>query len=309
MRFVSKPTPASVRYEGPLDAAGLPHGPQGRFVDNLGYGEILTGRWEGGLPVAPYQSREQRAYGATFRATRLLWTSCSAGPLDRPVFDTNFREGDALFGLADVECCVSGTFYEGFPEISSLRQHPTLGAAFDGMLEPLEHLKSGEREPVQPLQVLVFVSGFNNCVYDSLKTLGQLCSLSNFPVNVLPVVFSWPCGSLPSFFNTKRIAESPQLQEAFISFVTTLRAKLGSVTIDVLAHSQGCRAMMNALSQPRCKDLGIRHIILANPEAELMSFEQIGKQIRANSSSVTLYTNPGDRALWFSQLEGVGLWL
>ena len=283
-----------------MDAAGLPHG-LGRFYDNLGHGEILTGRWESGLPVAPYQSREQRAHGATFRATRVLWTSCSAGPLDRPSFSTSFRDGDALFGTADVECCCSGTFYEGFPEILSLCEYPHLEAAFEGMIKPLHHLDQ-EQVPMQPLQVLLFVSGFNNCVFTSLRTLAQLCSFSSFPVHILPVVFSWPCGSLPSYFNTKRIAEGTELQQAFFSFMKTLRARVGSAVIDVIAHSQGCRAMLKILSNPECQELGIRHTILANPEADLQAFVEVGVQVRANVKSVTVYTNPQDRALWFSQL-------
>ena len=230
-----------------------------------------------------------------------MWTSCSAGPLDRPVFNSRFREGDALFGTADVECCCSGTFYEGFPEISSIQEHPTMEGALEGMLEPRLHLEQREQEPVQPLQVLLFVSGFNNCVHTSLKTLAQLCSFSSFPVHILPVVFAWPCGSLPSYFNTKNIAEGACLQQAFVSFMTALRTQAGNAKIDVIAHSQGCRAMLSILSQPECKELGLRHIVLANPEADLRSFMRLGKQLRANVSSVTLYTNPKDRALWFSQ--------
>ena len=284
-----------------MDAAGRPHG-LGRFIDNLGYGEILTGRWKSGLPVAPYQSREQRPYGATFRATRVLWTSCSSGPLDRPVFHSSFRDGTALFGTADVECCCSGTFYEGFPEISSLCEHPNLEAACERMLEPLRHLEQEQQVPMQSLQVLLFVSGFNNCAYTSLKTLAQLCSFSSFPVHILPVVFSWPCGSLLSYFNTKRIAEGTELQQAFLSFMERLRACVGSAVIDVIAHSQGCRVMLKTLVEPKCKELGIRHVILANPEADLEAFVEVGAQIRANVRSLTLYTNPKDRALWFSQI-------
>ena len=86
-------------YEGQLDGDGTPSG-AGKWMDTVHGGEILTGHWRAGRPVAPYQSQEQRPNGGAFSANSLAFLNL--GSLHRVGFSTEFR--GPQFGRAGVEC-------------------------------------------------------------------------------------------------------------------------------------------------------------------------------------------------------------
>ncbi|CAJ1334384.1 unnamed protein product, partial [Effrenium voratum] len=54
-----------------------------------------------------------------------------------------------------------------------------------------------------PVAALIFVHGFNCPVDWACMRLGQLLTLGKFSSKILPLVFSWPTGTLSSFFHVR----------------------------------------------------------------------------------------------------------
>jgi hypothetical protein len=101
------------KYDGDTNEKGQPHG-IGRWFDDAYEGEILTGAWENGTPVAPFSSRIYGT-GDAFRAVLVPFIKAS----DDRFESTKFWPTNALpveCGVASVECSVSGAFYNELPE-------------------------------------------------------------------------------------------------------------------------------------------------------------------------------------------------
>lgn len=97
-------------YEGPLKD-GKPEG-WGVWIDTSFQGELLHGYWAKGIPIGPFESKEND--------TRNILVNL------RIIFATNrggwwWLERTALqMGVASVETCVSGHFYSGYPVVKML---------------------------------------------------------------------------------------------------------------------------------------------------------------------------------------------
>lgn len=100
------------KYEGETNDKGEPHG-LGRWYDDAFDGEVLTGTWKDGLPVAPFYSRHY-GKGDTFSAVRIAYVMASDDEFEATKFwPTN--ETPPRCGVASVECSVSGAFYNELP--------------------------------------------------------------------------------------------------------------------------------------------------------------------------------------------------
>ncbi|KAF8817865.1 hypothetical protein IE077_003327, partial [Cardiosporidium cionae] len=91
-------------YVGEIDQAGHPHG-FGHWKADTFHGETLVGYWDHGIPVAPFKSREVGT-GSGFMSIRIGWAKVTT------------HSSDMEFGIADVECCVSGAFFRRFPRVT-----------------------------------------------------------------------------------------------------------------------------------------------------------------------------------------------
>lgn len=100
------------KYDGEKNEKGEPHG-LGRWYDEAFDGEVLTGTWKNGVPVAPFYSRHY-GNGDTFSAVRIAYVMAS----DDDFVTTKFwptNENQPTCGIASVECSVSGAFYNELP--------------------------------------------------------------------------------------------------------------------------------------------------------------------------------------------------
>lgn len=100
------------KYDGETNEDGLPHG-FGRWLDDSFSGEVLTGTWINGIPVAPFASR-QFGTGDAFKAVRIGYVMAS----DDEFTATNFwptNEKEPRIGMCSVECSISGSFYNELP--------------------------------------------------------------------------------------------------------------------------------------------------------------------------------------------------
>ena len=93
------------------------------------------------------------------------------------------------------------------------------------------------------------------------------------------------------------------MRQEFNSLVNHLWASGHVESIDIVAHSQGCRFLTHSFAQPEMQSLGVRHLVFISPEADLEDFENNGESILHNIRGfVTLYAHPRDTALFWAQL-------
>ena len=110
------------KYEGAFgssdsDGVGVPHG-AGKWLDDEYDGEILSGQWRDGAPVAPFLSRRYGT-GDTFSAVRVAYFMAADDAFDK----NGLRPSNNLpprIGVAGVECSVYGNFYSHLPEATQL---------------------------------------------------------------------------------------------------------------------------------------------------------------------------------------------
>lgn len=106
------------RYVGEVNDDGLPHG-RGVWSDDSYNGEVLTGTWENGKPVAPFNSRQYGGKGNTFAGVQLAFFLASDDTFEaNKLVPTN--EEPPRCGVVGVECSIAGDFYSNLPEASLL---------------------------------------------------------------------------------------------------------------------------------------------------------------------------------------------
>eukprot|EP01132_Coremiostelium_polycephalum_P007473 gene7473-9181_t len=103
--------PSTCVYEGPL-LGGRPHG-IGTWMDTSYQGELLSGYWEDGIPLGPFESMENDTRSLLVNL-RIIYGTNGGGKswLDRIPLNT---------GVASIECCVSGNFFKGYPKVSMIK--------------------------------------------------------------------------------------------------------------------------------------------------------------------------------------------
>ena len=109
----------SCKYEGDTcPDTGMPHG-LGRWLDDAWEGEMITGYWKQGQPVAPFSSW---SYGTddAVAGVRVAYFIATDDPFERNHFHASNAESLPTCGVASVECSVSGAFYNHLPEATLL---------------------------------------------------------------------------------------------------------------------------------------------------------------------------------------------
>lgn len=105
------------QYKGQFNDAGRPDG-YGQWLDDSYTGEILSGQWKDGVPVAPFVSRLYGT-GDAFRAMAISYFMATDDGFDSSRFiPTNTCP--PRIGVATVECSIQGAFYKNLPHASDL---------------------------------------------------------------------------------------------------------------------------------------------------------------------------------------------
>lgn len=235
VRFYSKER-SEVKYCGGLNALGRPHG-YGMWTDTSYHGERLTGQWEDGVPVGPFRSFE---HGSGYSFANIRVGFChnrgEVGPTDIFFFPKHSESG-LHWGVASVECSVSGGFFTFLPTVTHLTKSfdpespqsaaeclPVLRTPTDGVVfthdggkpkhSAPEHKKTRRHflfredsapvleaeEPETEKEALVLLHGYNCSLNYSMNRLAQLLSLGDFPSYIHPFVFSWPSGGVLAYW-------------------------------------------------------------------------------------------------------------
>ncbi|KAL4101933.1 hypothetical protein PRIC1_005681 [Phytophthora ramorum] len=106
-----------IKYCGGLNAHGQPHG-YGMWTDTAYHGERLTGQWEDGVPIGPFRSFE---HGSGYSFVNIRIGFChnrgEKGPTEIHFFPKHAENG-LNWGVASVECSVSGGFFKYLPTVT-----------------------------------------------------------------------------------------------------------------------------------------------------------------------------------------------
>jgi Alpha/beta hydrolase of unknown function (DUF900) len=102
----------SCKYQGETNRDGLPHG-VGEWFDDAYDGEILSGHWRNGVPIAPFMARHY-GRGDAFSAVRIAYIMASDDEFHTNKFWPTNKKSPRC-GIGGVECSVSGSFYNELP--------------------------------------------------------------------------------------------------------------------------------------------------------------------------------------------------
>ncbi|KAE9037740.1 hypothetical protein PR003_g6218 [Phytophthora rubi] len=277
-----------VKYCGGLNAQGQPHG-FGMWTDTAYHGERLTGQWEDGVPVGPFRSFE---YGSGYSFVNIRIGFChnrgEKGPTEIFFFPKHSDNG-LNWGVASVECSVSGGFFKYLPTVTHLTpsyvdespqsaaeclpalRTPTDGVVFNHKEEEeavhrqprRERLKRRnlyreESAPVLDLpsigvddgkEALVLLHGYNCSLDYGMNRLAQLLALGDFPSYIHPYVFSWPSGGVLAYFQAKGVGS--ESERTADDFILFLKSLIdaGYTKLNIIAHSMGARVFFSILNK------------------------------------------------------------
>lgn len=149
-------------------------------------------------------------------------------------------------------------------------------------------------------RVLIFVHGFNTTFADAARRTAQLDYDLGF--DGAPILYSWPSqGSVDSYPADE---ESIQWTAAHLQgFLEKVARETGAASIQLVAHSMGNRALVNALGGLQTDVVSpsqLKEVILAAPDIDTGVFSQLAGALRSRAERVTIYASSRDRALMVS---------
>jgi esterase/lipase superfamily enzyme len=147
---------------------------------------------------------------------------------------------------------------------------------------------------------LVFIHGYNVSFEDAARRTAQMAYDLGF--DGAPILYSWPSKGRAQDYPADE--ESIQWTTDHLrTFLEDVARKSGTRRIQIIAHSMGNRALLNALTElSRTHSTArFREIVLAAPDIDAGVFRQISSAVASEAERVTLYASSTDRALTASQ--------
>jgi esterase/lipase superfamily enzyme len=146
---------------------------------------------------------------------------------------------------------------------------------------------------------LIFVHGYNVDFDEALRRTAQLAFDLVFPG--VPILYSWPSnGSLFGYSSDEEDARFtvPHLKY----FLQGVHDRTGAENIYVIAHSMGCRAIVEALATMASDTPLVHQLILAAPDIDAEVFKRdLAPAMCRLTTHCTLYASSQDRALAMSR--------
>ncbi|ELP84824.1 hypothetical protein EIN_283700 [Entamoeba invadens IP1] len=258
------------------------------WIDTSDQGEFVTGWFEGGEPVGPFESIESGTRNV-LHSLRIIFATNAVGKY------TNHRQ-PLHYGVAGVECNVSGNFYLGYPRCRFINgpnlctcegpchclsnqfqyyKHSDDNKPIETItlsVDPLNNLSitgfQGDVDDIQlnwenntiavderwkPItedsrEALIYIHGLNHTLVDALKRLGQLLALGHFPKHIIPFVFSWPSCSNPFLYCCAANVSSDNAVHRDLRRFMYSLKNTKIKKIHFLAHSLGTRFFMQSFS-------------------------------------------------------------
>ena len=150
-------------------------------------------------------------------------------------------------------------------------------------------------------EAFVFVHGYNVSFDDAARRTGQIA----FDLGFIgaPIFYSWPSNDKVADYmkdETNITWSAPHFQR----FLTLLSQNSGAERIHIIAHSMGNRAVcdaLKALSYDPSNRVKFNHLVLAAPDIDAETFQELATLLRRLAARITLYESSKDKALFASK--------
>ncbi|EDR26371.1 hypothetical protein, conserved [Entamoeba dispar SAW760] len=159
---------------------------------------------------------------------------------------------------------------------------------------------------------LIYIHSGGMSLTDSLKKMGQLLALGNFPGHVVPICFNWPVGKHSLYGNkkAKMMANNIFLQNDFVWLLQSLyQAKFKRVHI--LCHGVGGYFFLQAFETIQCLfsiynspndiTMSLVNLVLMNCDCSLEEFKNKYQDIKNIVQRTTIYSDRRDKVLKISE--------
>ncbi len=154
---------------------------------------------------------------------------------------------------------------------------------------------------------LVFVHGYQTKFDNAVFRTAQIAYDLKF--DGAPFLYSWPSGGTLQGYTYDR--ESAAQAEPFLrEFLTLVRDETGAKKMSIIAHSMGNQPLLRVLQDlKRSMPEGVlvSQLILAAPDVDRHSFENIVGSIQGIAEGITLYAASNDAALNISRRVNGGV--
>jgi esterase/lipase superfamily enzyme len=147
----------------------------------------------------------------------------------------------------------------------------------------------------------VFMHGYNVSFEDAARRTGQIAYDLDFVG--APIFYSWPSNGKTADYvkdETNMTWSTPHFQ----SFLALLAQKSGAQRIHIIAHSMGNRGVcdaLKALSYDPTSQLKFNHLVLAAPDIDADTFQELAATLQRLAGRITLYESSQDKAIQASK--------
>lgn len=154
---------------------------------------------------------------------------------------------------------------------------------------------------------LVFVHGYKTTFENALYRTAQISYDLKF--DGAPFLYSWPSGGTLQGYTYDR-ESAAQAEPYFREFLEMVVNDTGARKVSIVAHSMGNQLLLRVLQDLRRslpEGVKISQLILAAPDVDRHSFENIITSIRGIAEGITLYSASNDKALLMSRRVNGGI--
>jgi len=154
---------------------------------------------------------------------------------------------------------------------------------------------------------LVFVHGYKTTFENALYRTAQISYDLKF--DGAPFLYSWPSGGTLHGYTYDR-ESAAQAEPYFREFLEMVVNDTGARKVSIVAHSMGNQLLLRVLQDLRRslpEGVKISQLILAAPDVDRHSFENIITSIRGIAEGITLYSASNDKALLMSRRVNGGI--
>lgn len=167
-----------------------------------------------------------------------------------------------------------------------------------------DRLKASERYEDH---ALIFVHGYKTTFENALYRTAQISYDLKF--DGAPFLYSWPSGGTLQGYTYDR-ESAGQAEPYFREFLETVVSDTGARKVSIVAHSMGNQLLLRVLQDLKRslpEGVLVSQLILAAPDVDRHSFENIIRSIQGIAEGITLYSASNDQALLMSRRVNGGI--